>query len=143
MRKVCLLIAVSVLVSFATPAGAIKPFYDEFKKEVLDNLKDKKAAEAFVKDDVKCFICHQGKSKKNRNMFGKEIAKLLHKKDQKDTKKMDAAFKKVLAMHVDPKNEKSDTFMDRLQAGKWPGGDLAELKKEPAKDAKDGGEKKE
>ncbi len=129
-----------------SPAAAIKPFYDEFKKDYLDTLKDKKFAESIDKGDAKCLICHQGKQKKNRNAFGKEIGKLLdRKKDAKNTDKMDAAFKKVLAMHVDPKNEKSETYMDRLKASKWPGGELADLKKEPKdlKEAKDAGEKKE
>ena len=133
MRHLRLLLAVFVLIALASPVFAIKPFYDEFKKDYLDTLKDKKFAESIDKGDSKCLICHQGKSKKNRNVFGKELAKLLTKKDGKDTKKIDAAFTKVLAMHVDPKNEKSETYMDRLNAGKWPGGDLEALKKEPAK----------
>jgi hypothetical protein len=81
-------------------------------------------------------VCHQGKaSKKNRNAFGAEVAKLLTKKDIKDHEKIAAGLKKALAMHVDPKDPKSETYMDRLQAGKWPGGTLEDLKKEPKKGA--------
>jgi hypothetical protein len=137
MRALKYLLVVPVLLAFVSPALAIKPFYDEFKKDYLDNLKDKKFAEAVDKGSDKCFVCHQGtKSKKNRNAFGKEIGKLLTKKDGKDKEKMDKAFKAVLAMHVDPKDKKSPTYMDRLNKSEWPAGKLEDLKKEPKKDEK-------
>jgi hypothetical protein len=40
-------------------------------------------------------------------------------------------------MHVDPKDDKSETYMDRLMASKWPGGKLEDLKKDPPKKAGD------
>ena len=36
-------------------------------------------------------------------------------------------------MHVDPKDDKSETYGDRIKAGKWSAGDLEALKKEPEK----------
>ena len=78
--------------------------------------------------------CHQGKQKKNRNEFGKVVGKFLTKKDAKDKEKIAAGLKKALAMHVDPKNDKSETYMDRLKASKWPAGKLEDLKKEPKKE---------
>src|SRR5439155_24316825 len=109
-----------------------------FKKDYLDKHPDKKFVETVDKADVKCFVCHQGKKKKdNRNAFGQELAKLLdRKKDLKNDEKITASIKKVLAMHVDPKNDKSETYMDRLKASKWPAGDLEELKKEPKETTK-------
>jgi hypothetical protein len=142
MRALKYLLVVPVLFAFVSPAAAIKPFYDEFKKDYLDNLKDKKFAETVDKGADKCFICHQGKSKKNRNAFGKEVSKLLTKKDAKDTAKMDKAFKAVLAMHVDPKDKKSETYLDRLNKGEWPGGKLEDLKKEPKKEGEAAKEEK-
>jgi hypothetical protein len=58
------------------------------------------------------------------------------KKDSKDKEKIQAAIKKVAEMHVDPKDKKSETYLDRIKASKWPGGELKELKEEP-KDQKD------
>jgi hypothetical protein len=133
MRYCRLLVALAVLVAFASPVLAIPQFYAEFKKDYIDTLKDKKFAEAISKADVKCLICHQGKQKKNRNSFGKEVGKLLTKKDKSDNEKIAAGLKKALAMHVDAKNEKSETYMDRLQASKWPGGKLEDLMKDPPK----------
>ncbi len=62
------------------------------------------------------------------------VGKFLTKKDAKKPEKIAEGLKKALAMHVDPKDEKSETYLDRLKAGKWPGGDLEDLKKEPKKD---------
>jgi hypothetical protein len=138
MRSRYLLIALSLVVAFSVTrrAAAIKPFYDEFKKDYIENNENKKFAEEAGKAPVGCFICHQGKEKKSRNAFGKEVGKLLDKKkDAKNTAKMDEAFKKALEMHVDPKDDKSETYMDRIKAGKWPAGNLEDLKKEPPKDA--------
>lgn len=129
------------------PAMAIKNFCDVFKKECLENNSNKNFVEEVTKEKNACLICHQGlKKKKNKNAFGAELAKLLDKKkDAKDKEKIATAIKKVLAMHVDPKDDKSETYGERIQAGKWPVGTLAEMKKEPkgSKESKDSGESEE
>jgi hypothetical protein len=133
MRYRYLLIAALVVMAVvaARPVGATQIFFNQFKKEYLDNLKDKKFQEEVNKASVRCLMCHQGtKSRKNRNAMGLELSKLI-KKDQKDAEKISAAIKKVLDMHVDPKDDKSETYLDRLNASKWPAGTLEELKKEP------------
>jgi cytochrome c2 len=139
MRYRYLLAAVSMLVALAATrsAVAIKPFYDVYKKEYLETNANKAFVEEATKGTNGCLTCHQGKkSKKNRNAFGKELAKLLDKKkDAKDTAKISASIKKVLAMHVDPKDDKSETYLDRVKAGKWPVGTLEELTKEPKESA--------
>ena len=133
MRYCRFLLAASVLVAFAAPAFADPKFYIVFKKEWLEKHPDKKFAEAMDKPDARCFVCHQGKkSKKHHNAFGVHLVDLLdRKKDLKDDKKIADSIKKVLAMKVDPKNDKSETYLDRLKASKWPGGELEALKKEP------------
>ena len=133
MRSLRFLLVVPVLIAICFASGALPPFYIEFKKDYIDPLKDKKFAEAMDKADVKCLVCHQGKQKKNRNEFGKVVGKFLTKKDAKDKEKIAAGLKKALAMHVDPKDDKSETYMDRLMASKWPGGKLEDLKKDPPK----------
>ena len=139
MRHLRFLLAIPVLIAFSSPASAVPKFFEVFKKEYLEPHKDKKFAEAVGKADVKCLVCHQGKkNKKARNVFGNEMAKLLdRKKDLKDDKKISASLKKVLAMRVDPKDEKSETYLDRLMHSKWPAGELDELKKEPKEAPKD------
>lgn len=138
MRYRCLLVAVLVLIVTAAsrPAFAIPQFSKVFKQDYLDNNADKKFAEEASKAPNSCLICHQGvKNRKNRNALGKEVAKLLNKKDDskpnpETLKKISEALKKALAQHVDPKDDKSETYLDRVKAGKYPAGTLEELKKE-------------
>ena len=67
-----------------------------FFAEYLEDNSDEEYV-AFVKKDVKCFLCHQGKKKKkNRNSYGLALSELLdHKKDKKDVEKITAALKEV------------------------------------------------
>ena len=137
MRYYYLLIATSVLLTLASAGSADQKFYQIFKKEYLEQHPDKKFADAMNKADVRCLLCHQGKkSKKNRNAFGEHLDTLLdRKKDLKNDEKIADAIKKALAMHVDPKDEKSETYFDRIKASKWPAGELDDLKKEPKEPA--------
>jgi hypothetical protein len=133
MRFACLL-AAAALVAFgpARPAAADQQFYNAFIDEYVKTHENKQFIELVTKE-AKCLICHQGnKSRKNRNVFGNEVDKLLDRKtDAKDREKIVAALKKVVAVKVDSKNDKSETYADRIKAGKLPGGELEELKKEP------------
>jgi hypothetical protein len=87
-----------------------------------DGTPDEKAFAAAVKD-AKCAVCHEGESKKNRNAYGKELAKLFVPPNEKDPAKIDEALDKVAEMHVDPKDPKSPTFGDLIKAGKLPASD--------------------
>ncbi len=104
-------------------AAAEKAFFDQFVatyvKADSNEPKDKAFAEAVEK--TKCNVCHEGKSKKNRNEYGKALDELLDRKTDKENKeKIIAALKTVEAKHVDPKDENSPTFGDRIKAGKLP-----------------------
>jgi len=137
MRYVCLSVVAAMLIGLvsARPAGAVLQFYNVFKTEYLEKHPDKEYVAALTKASDKCYVCHQGKNRKHHNEFGLHLVDLLdRKKDMKDVEKIKAAIAKVVAMHVDPKDEKSETYADRIKASKWPGGELAELKKEPAEE---------
>ncbi|MEX2316964.1 MAG: hypothetical protein WD669_07420 [Pirellulales bacterium] len=138
MRKLCLPLVAAVVLSLSTarPAAAIQQFFNAFVDNYVKNHPDKKFAE-MVQKEAKCLVCHQGaKNRKNRNMFGKEMDKLLDRqKDMKDVEKIVASLKTALAVRTDPKNDKSETFLDRVKAGKLPGGNLEDLKKEPPEGA--------
>jgi len=127
-------LALLLVVAFVRPSAAIMQFYVEYKKEYLDNHPDKEYAELVNKAANRCFVCHQGKNRKNHNAFGIHLVDLLDKKkDMRDKEKIAAALKKVVEMHVDAKDEKSETYLDRIKASKWPGGEYEDLKKEPPK----------
>lgn len=139
MQKKILMVAVSAFAisGLAAPALAIKQFSDEFLKLYkVDSKAEEKSEFAKAVLEAKCFTCHQGrKSKKNRNAYGAELAKLLdRKKDAKNPEKIVEALEKVAKMHTDPDDEKSPTYGDLIKAGKLPGGPLKDAKEEPKKD---------
>ena len=118
--------------AIARPVSAIIQFQKEFHNLYLDEEKKSEFAKRVVED--KCWLCHQGKSKKNHNSYGIHLTKLLdRKKDKKDKEKIIAALKKIEKLHTDPKDEKSKTYGDLIKVGKLPGGTLEECKKEPKK----------
>jgi cytochrome c2 len=128
------LVAVLLLVAWMVePAAAVLQFYKVFQAEYLDNHPDQEYA-AFVKKPAnRCFICHQGKVRKNHNPYGDHLVKLLdRKKDAKNKEKILAAIKQVEVLPFDPNDDQSETYADRIKAGKWPGGELEDLKQEPA-----------
>ncbi len=136
-----LLVCMTIMLGWAQMAAAIPFFGKVFVKEYIQDHKDKEYAE-FVKKKAKCFVCHQGKKKKHHNEFGEHLEDLLDKKKhKKDKAKVNEALKKVLAMHSDPKNKKSPTYLELIQKSKLPGGKLEDLKKEPKKKTKDSKEK--
>lgn len=66
---------------------------------------------------AKCGTCHFGKSKKNRNDYGKALGKHLGKKNQKNPKLIDAALDKA----AKEKKKGDTTFGDVIKSGKLPG----------------------
>ena len=157
MQKLILILCGSALAMgiLVQPGYAIPQFHKEFVKLYLGDSEKKPAGEAkpaeegATTDDLeeiatgsktKCFVCHQGKKRKNQNSYGKELAKLLDKKkDKKDVKKIIEALETVAKIHTDPKDKKSPTYGDLIKAGKSPGGTLEAAKKEP----KGGSDKKD
>ncbi len=134
MRNVCVFLVVSVLVSaVAQPAAAVLQFYKVWETEYLTNHPDQNYATLVKKPANRCFVCHVGKKRTHRNAYGVQLEELLDwKKDAKDKEKIAAAIKQVGEMHVDSNDDTSETFAERIAAGKFPAGELEELKKEPA-----------
>jgi hypothetical protein len=115
-------------------AHGVKSFKDQFDvKYVKKDSKDvKQKAFAEIVAEVKCNLCHQGKSKKDRNPYGQELAKLLDKKaDMKNVEKIKKVLDQVAKLKFNPKDKKSLTFGELIAAGKLPGGKPKEEKKAP------------
>jgi len=104
-----LAVAGVVFVSNLKSVEARPKYFTVFKKQYPKVTEAKK---------VKCNICHFGKKKKNRNDYGKALEKLVGKKNQKDIKKIKAAFKKAEKLKSSTKDK---TFGDLLKDGKLPG----------------------
>lgn len=120
-----------VIAGVIAPAVAFPPFQKQFLAKYADGTDE--AFTMLAKDDAKCFVCHQGKNKKNRNPYGAALAELIGKKDQKDTDKIIAALEKVASQSSNPEDSTAPTFGELIDEGKLPGGDLDTVKAEPKK----------
>jgi hypothetical protein len=135
MRQIALVLFIAVLASLALakPAHAIPQFQKEFITLYVGT--DKESDFAKLVKQAGCFACHQGKLRKNQNVYGQELAKLLDKKaDMKNPAKIVESLKKVEEMHSVAGDDKSPTFGALIKEGKLPGGSIEEAKKEPAKE---------
>ena len=114
-------------------AQAIPPFLKEFQgkytKPESEDPKDQEFAK-LVNETTKCNVCHvKGKSKKERNAYGSELAKLLKKDNfkgdrlkaepEKASAEIVAAFEEVAAKKT--AGDDSPTFGELIVAFKLPG----------------------
>jgi cytochrome c2 len=110
---VAMAVAVGAVAMSASPAYAVKQFYDEFKEVYVSNGTLDGAAVA----KAKCDICHEGKSKKDKNAYGGLLDKLLDRKtDAKDPAKIREALEKVAG----EKSPSGETYAELFKAGKLP-----------------------
>ena len=111
---------------FACPALAVPQFQKEFLAKYADE------AYADLAKEAKCFVCHQGKNKKNRNPYGEALHQYLDKKDKKDVEKIQNALETVAAESSDPSDPNAPTFGELIAQGQLPGGSLEDAQQEPA-----------
>jgi hypothetical protein len=127
MKKlVAYLIVAGVVFAMTSSASAVAPFHKQFAKTYVEDNKEVSKEFAEAVKAAKCNLCHYGKSKKNRNEYGKELGKLLKKDDFKTSavkadpkgaeKAIVEAFEKVAKL----KNADGVTFGDLIKEGKLP-----------------------
>ena len=126
MKKLAVFAIICVaLATTAEKAQAIPAFAKAFTERYVSTSKN--ADFVAAAKEKKCNLCHFGTSKKNKNDFGKVIAKHLKKTNYSSTrvreeaaavkKEFDDAFKKILA----EKNPAGKTYKSRIDAGMLPG----------------------
>ncbi|MEM9658870.1 MAG: hypothetical protein AAF961_10960, partial [Planctomycetota bacterium] len=114
---VCFFLA-TILLANQRPAEAILQFQTAFIAEYIDDHDNEEYVE-LVKRKARCWVCHQGKKKVNRNAYGEQLAKLLdQKKDKENEEKIIKAFQLVGKMHSKPKDKRSPTFAKLIADGK-------------------------
>lgn len=131
-KSLIVVVMMSILVSGALPALAIKPLNDQFKAKYVDD----KATAGFKTaiEEAKCNVCHVGGDKKKRNPFGEAFEKQMKKdnfpfadlkKNPKDLPKyadrLNDIFKKIEDEKSGDKEKR--TFAERMKADLSPGGD--------------------
>ncbi|MCC9608994.1 hypothetical protein LOC68_07465 [Blastopirellula sp. JC732] len=129
MKKVlfCLILGAIAVVSTADQAYAIKPFMDVFvvKYNVKEPSTDADKALAAAVAEVKCNLCHEGKSKKDRNAYGVAMDKLVDKKEitellKADKDKGEKTIEEVFVKLEAEKSPSGETYGELLKAGKLP-----------------------
>jgi hypothetical protein len=125
--SLCGALAAGTMLGPVTPSAlAIKPFKDQFTAKYVkpDSTDPTEQLFAEAVAVAKCNVCHTGKSKRNRNPYGIELAKLLDRIADKDNaEKIGATLDKVAGMKSDPDNPDAPTFGELIAAGKLPGGE--------------------
>jgi hypothetical protein len=120
-----------VSIALSSHALAIPQFQKAFLEKYINDCEDEDF-QKMVKREAKCLVCHQGmKSKKHHNAYGVHLTELLTKEDKDDTDKIMKSLEEVANMHSDPEDEESPTYAELIANSKLPGGELAELEKEP------------
>jgi hypothetical protein len=109
------------------PAGAVKPFLEQFKTlYVKPKTRDHTMMifnAAVEKKD--CSLCHLPKPRKGFNAYGTQLKKLLNaKRDGQNAQSIRAAMKKVAQMKSNPDDPDSPTFGERIRQGKLPVGEI-------------------
>jgi hypothetical protein len=128
LRSVCVaVVAISLFWLADSSAKAMKPFRDEFMAKYVkpDSADAKEKAFAEAVQAAKCNVCHQGKSKKERNAYGRALNKFLSEDDAENKEKIRAALDKAAAMKSNTDDPKSPTFGELIKAGKLPGGETS------------------
>ncbi len=116
----CWLVVAAVTLGLQTKAThARAPYKKEFEAKYVTDGADPNFVKAV--EAAKCNICHIGKEKKDRNPYGKALAKLLKKGDDKNIPKIQQAIETV-SKQSDPDKKDSPTFGELIKAGKLPGG---------------------
>ena len=121
----CGLVA-AMLVGYSGNVDA-RPNYNKAHDEMH---KDAQNAEALK--EAKCNKCHYGKSKKDRNDYGKALIKLglteenFKAKNKDDKEGLEKDIKEALEKVLKEKNEAGETYGDRIKEGKLPGTNPAE-----------------
>lgn len=133
MRTLIALLVALATLTVAAPSHAYPQFNVQWMKLYAKEHPDKEFADYLAKE-VKCWSCHQGKSKKHHNPYGIHFVGKLGKDDRRDVAKMLEVLKEVGAMHSDPKDDSSPTYAELLEQSKLPGGSLEDCKKEPPKE---------
>jgi hypothetical protein len=122
----------------ARPAGAEKPFLEQFKALYVKPYPKDRTAQIF-KEAVEakgCTICHRGtaaKPTKGFNAYGAQFKKFLTKRDATNPDAIRAAMRKVAVMKSNPDDPNSPTFARRLAEGKLPVGEIHVRSKDAAK----------
>jgi hypothetical protein len=126
MKKVCVMLVLGcvALALTVSPALALPPFNKEWQAKYVEGNPNANFVDAV--GTAKCNVCHMGKSKKDKNEYGKAVGKYLTKDEYNKIKSDADAAKKYIDAGLDKaateKSASGQTFGDLIKAGQLPGG---------------------
>jgi hypothetical protein len=104
-----------------TPTATARP---EYKTQLEEITKDSKFAETYKELTQKCNVCHYGKTKKNRNDFGKAVNATMnedvYKSMKEDKEKLKKKIDEALRSALKAKSPSGKTFGQLMEAGELP-----------------------
>ncbi len=115
------LLAVFMLGLFTQSAFALPAVCKQFLEKAYADSPIAAAAK-----EAKCNICHYGKSKKNRNDYGKclrelGVTKENYEKLKDDPEKLEATLNEIFKKAEAAKSVSGKTFGELIKSGKLPG----------------------
>jgi hypothetical protein len=138
MRYGIAVLVLAAAVITARQAGAMKPFFEQFKAMyVKPNSKERSVLIFNAAVEKKgCTVCHKTDPQKTPgpktfNAYGAQVKKLLTKNDAGSAAKIKSALAKVSRLKSDPDDAKSPTFGERIHSGKLPVGEIHIRTKDP------------
>ena len=120
-------IMVAGMLTWARPAQAVKPFFEQFNSIYVNTKTTYPKAVSFNATVQKtgCYVCHQSGPQKGFNAYGAQVKKVLAKTDAQNPQKIRSALAQVDRAKVNANDPNSPTFGDRIRQGKLPAGDVA------------------
>lgn len=123
MKRFALLVVVCVLaLVFNVMTAQLVSARPEYKGRLEEATKKSKGAGAIA--EAKCNACHYGKSKKNRNDFGKAVNKGITEENYKELKgdkeKLEKCIDAAIKGALKEKNADGKTFGELIEAGQLP-----------------------
>jgi hypothetical protein len=126
MKKVCVMFVLGcvALALSVSPAMALPPFNKEWQATYVEGNSNASFVDAA--GTAKCNVCHMGKSKKDKNEYGKAVGKYLTKDEYNKIKSDADAAKKYIAAGLEKaageKSSSGKTFGELIKMGQLPGG---------------------
>ena len=123
-RHLAIVAAAGIGLLTAGQAAGLPPIWEAWEEKYLSEnpaLKEQVLLRAQVQvSGGTCMVCHHMHDKKRYHPYRAAIAKLLHRDDWWDKAKIRQALDAVDQMQIDPKDENSPTFGDRIRSGRLP-----------------------
>jgi hypothetical protein len=116
------LVPLCALSFWAPSAMAFPELNDAFRAKYVkpDSTEANDVAFSQAYSQATCNVCHIGSNKRMRNAYGKELAKLVTRRDARNKNRIETALERAAQLKSDPADPQAPTFGQRITDGKLP-----------------------